>query len=110
LPDFTSMTERTNPVTSDPFTAKAVFWPRCWSYRQRRATFASVVANVCMFYPKTMVRRTFPGNADGSNGALGFQGSAIQPQFRPRTKSGVGGMLVLSERQAGSRLVLFLSQ
>jgi hypothetical protein len=27
--DLTSMTERTNPVTSDPFTVKVVFWPRC---------------------------------------------------------------------------------
>ncbi|HXN67383.1 MAG TPA: hypothetical protein VN926_06960 [Bradyrhizobium sp.] len=31
LLDFTSMTERTNPVTSDPFTVTFVFWPRCWS-------------------------------------------------------------------------------
>jgi len=29
--DLTSMIERTNPVTSDPFTVKVVFWPRCWS-------------------------------------------------------------------------------
>jgi len=28
---LTSMTEWTNPVTSDPFTVKVVFWPRCWS-------------------------------------------------------------------------------
>jgi hypothetical protein len=26
-----SMTERTNPVTSDPFTVNVVLWPRCWS-------------------------------------------------------------------------------
>ncbi len=29
LLDLTSMTERTNPVTSDPSTVKVVFWPRC---------------------------------------------------------------------------------
>jgi hypothetical protein len=61
LPDFTSMTERTNPVTSDPFTSKAVFWPRCWSYRQRLATFASVVVNVCMFYPKNTAAPSVSG-------------------------------------------------
>ena len=27
--DLTSMTERTNPVTSDPSRVKVVFWPRC---------------------------------------------------------------------------------
>ena len=31
LLDLTSMTEWTNPVTSDPLTVTAVFWPRCWS-------------------------------------------------------------------------------
>jgi hypothetical protein len=29
LLDLTSMTERTNPVTSDPSTVKVVFLPRC---------------------------------------------------------------------------------
>jgi hypothetical protein len=28
---LTSMTERTNPVTSDPFTVNVVLWARCWS-------------------------------------------------------------------------------
>jgi|KBSSwiS6_1023812.scaffolds.fasta_scaffold159668_1 hypothetical protein len=31
LGDLTSMTDRTNPVTSDPLIFKVVFWPRCWS-------------------------------------------------------------------------------
>jgi hypothetical protein len=57
LLDLTSMTERTNPVTSDPFTVTVVFWRRCWSYRQRLATFGSVVSNVCMLYQVT-VRQT----------------------------------------------------
>jgi hypothetical protein len=29
LLDLIFMTERTNPVTSDPSTVKVVFWPRC---------------------------------------------------------------------------------
>jgi hypothetical protein len=29
LLDLTSMTERTSPVTSDPFTIKVVLWKRC---------------------------------------------------------------------------------
>jgi len=48
LLDLTSMTERTSPVTSHPSTVKDVLWPRCWSKRQRLATFGSVVSNVCM--------------------------------------------------------------
>ncbi len=28
---LTSITEWTNPTTSDPSTVTAVFWPRCWS-------------------------------------------------------------------------------
>jgi hypothetical protein len=48
LLNLTSMTERTSPVTSDPLTVNVVFWPRCWSKRQRLATFRSVVSNVCM--------------------------------------------------------------
>jgi hypothetical protein len=29
LLDFTTMTERTSPVTGDPSTVTVVFWPRC---------------------------------------------------------------------------------
>ena len=29
--DLASITEWTNPVTSDPSTVKDVFWRRCWS-------------------------------------------------------------------------------
>lgn len=48
LLDSTSMTERTHPLTSDPFTVTVVCWRRCWSYRQRLANFRSIVSNVCM--------------------------------------------------------------
>jgi hypothetical protein len=57
LLDLTSITERTNPVTRDPFSFKVVFWPRCWSYRQRLATFGSVVWNVCMRYKSRHAKR-----------------------------------------------------
>jgi hypothetical protein len=48
LLDLSSMIEWTSAVTSDPSTVTVVFWPRCWSYRQRLATFGSVVSNVCI--------------------------------------------------------------
>jgi len=50
LLDLTSMTERTHTLTSDPFTVTVVCWRRCWSYRQRLASFGSVVSKVCMLY------------------------------------------------------------
>jgi len=48
LLDWISITELTHAVTIDPLIVKVVLRSRCWSYRQRVATFRSVVSNVCM--------------------------------------------------------------
>ncbi len=76
LPDLTSMTERTNPVTSNPSTVKAVFRPRCWSYRQRIATFGSVVSNVgILIKPRCakQFRDCSPKSAEREVPAIGVQ-------------------------------------
>src|SRR5580692_2345116 len=51
------MTDRTNPVTSDPPTVKVAFRRRCCAKRQRLATFASIVSNVCMPTKKQVAKR-----------------------------------------------------
>jgi hypothetical protein len=51
------MTDRTNPVTSDPPTVKVAFRRRCCAKRQRLATFASIVSNVCMLTKKRAAKR-----------------------------------------------------
>ena len=37
--DATSLTERTNPVTTEPSIVNVALWFRYWANRQRRATF-----------------------------------------------------------------------
>jgi hypothetical protein len=48
--DLTSMTERTIPVTGNPFNITVAFWPRYWAKRQRRASFGSVISTGCMHH------------------------------------------------------------
>jgi len=46
---LSSSTERTTAVTGSPSMVNFVFSPRNWAYRQRRASFGSMVSNRCIF-------------------------------------------------------------
>jgi hypothetical protein len=48
LLDLSSITERTIPVMVDPINVKVACSPRYWAYRQRLASFGSVVSIVDM--------------------------------------------------------------
>ncbi len=50
LLDLTSITERTIPVTRNPFNITIAFWPPYWARRQRRASTGSVISKVCMHH------------------------------------------------------------
>jgi hypothetical protein len=50
LLDLTSITERTIPVTGNPFNITVAFWPRNWAKRQRRASIGSVISIACMHH------------------------------------------------------------
>ena len=58
--DLSSITERTIPVMVEPINVNVAFSPRYWAYRQRLASFGSVVSIVCMILPKVAVRETAP--------------------------------------------------
>jgi hypothetical protein len=45
---LSSITERTIPVMVHPINVNVAFSPRYWAYRQRLASFGSVVSIVCM--------------------------------------------------------------
>jgi hypothetical protein len=48
LLDLCSLTERTIPVTGNPFSITVAFSPRYWAKRQRRASVGLVISIVCM--------------------------------------------------------------
>ena len=50
LLDLTSITERTIPVTGNPFKITVAFSPRYWAKRPRRASIGFVISIVCMHH------------------------------------------------------------
>ena len=56
---LTSMTERTIPVTGNPFNITVAFWPRYWAKRQRRASFGSVISIGCMHHQRSRYAKRF---------------------------------------------------
>jgi hypothetical protein len=50
LLDLSSITDRTIPVMVDPVNVNVAFSPRYWAYRQRLASFGSVVSIVCIAF------------------------------------------------------------
>jgi hypothetical protein len=60
VPDLSSLTDRTNPVTVAPIKFSVAFWPRYWAKRARLASIGSVVSMVCMLVPVVAVRETIP--------------------------------------------------
>jgi hypothetical protein len=88
LLDLSSVTDRTIPVMVDPVNVNVAFSPRYWAYRQRLASFGSVVSIVCMILPKVAVRKTV---------------SATPPQSIPETLSNdswsrLGGLKTLKSQ------------
>ncbi len=59
LLEATSMTERTIPVTGNPFNITVVLWPRYWAKRQRRASFGSVISTGCMHHRRSRYAKRF---------------------------------------------------
>jgi hypothetical protein len=72
------MTDRTNPVTSDPPTVKVAFRRRCCAKRQRLATFASIGFERLHAYQEagreTVPRQSARIDLDQSNGHLPVPG------------------------------------
>jgi hypothetical protein len=62
LLDLTSMTERTIPVTGNPFNMTVAFWPRYWAKRQRRASIGSVISTGCMDHQRSRYAKRFRDN------------------------------------------------
>jgi hypothetical protein len=62
LLDLTSMTERTIPVTGNPFNMTVAFWPRYWAKRQRRASIGSVISTACMHHQRSRYAKRFRDN------------------------------------------------
>jgi hypothetical protein len=58
LLDLSSITDRTKPVMVAPIKLKLVFSFRNWAYRQRLASFGSVITIVCMLLPMVAVHET----------------------------------------------------
>src|ERR1700737_4775562 len=65
LLDGTSITERTIPVTGNPFNITVAFSPRNWARRERRASTRSVISIVCMHHQWSAVRETSPRQPAG---------------------------------------------
>jgi hypothetical protein len=59
LLDLTSMTERTIPVTGNPFSITVAFSPRYWAKRPRRASIGSVISIVCMHHQRSRYANQF---------------------------------------------------
>jgi hypothetical protein len=61
---LTSITERTIPVTGNPFNITVAFSPRYWARRQRWASIRSVISIVCMHYQWSRYAKV-PGQSRG---------------------------------------------
>src|SRR5258708_22826629 len=84
LLDLTSITERTIPVTGNPFNITVAFWPRYWAQRQRRASIRSVISIVCMHHQWSRYAKEFPDNPQDIEQPLTM--IAIRFGMRPRVR------------------------
>jgi hypothetical protein len=89
LLDLTSITERTIPVTRNPFNITVAFWPRYWAKRQRRASIRSVISKVCMHHQWSAVRETIPRRSAGYRATVNNDSEQPQSIGRFASRSGL---------------------
>jgi hypothetical protein len=85
--DLTSITERTIPVTRNPFKITVAFWPRYWAQRQRRASIRSVISKVCMHHQWSAVRATIPRQSAGYRATVNNDSDPARDESTSKARS-----------------------
>ncbi len=89
LLDGTSITERTIPVTGNPFNITVAFSPRYLARRQRRASIWSVISIVRMHHQWSAVRDTIRRRSAGYRATVNNDSEQPQSTGRFASRSGL---------------------